>query len=73
MFNVDVTVIGDRAETIQLSVPEGGFPKEFTIGVLVVPEQLLVVNWEKNGRQGQIVKARAIRVQGGSTALKAAA
>jgi hypothetical protein len=73
MFNIDLTVIGERAETIQLSVPEGGFPKELTIGVVVVPEQMAVVNWERNGRQGQIVKARAIKVQGGSAGLKAAA
>jgi hypothetical protein len=72
MFNIDVTVIGDRAETIQLSVPEGGFPKELNIGVMIVPEQLVVVCWDKNGRQGQIVRARAIKVQGGA-ALKAAA
>jgi hypothetical protein len=51
----------------------GGFPKELAIGVVVVPEQMAVVNWERNGRQGQIVKARAIKFQGGSAALKAAA
>jgi hypothetical protein len=74
MYNIDVTVIGgDGAETIRLSVPEGGFPKELSIGVIIVPEQLVVVNWEKNGNKGQIIKCRAIKVQGGSSALKAAA
>jgi hypothetical protein len=52
MYNIDVTVIGDGAETIRLSVPEGGFPKELSIGVIIVPEQMVVVNWEKNGNKG---------------------
>lgn len=74
MYNIDVAVMGgDRAEMIQLGIPEGGFPKELAPGVFIHPEQMLVVTWEKNGNKGQIVKAKSVKVQGGTGAIKAAA
>ena len=33
MWNLDVTLIGEgRAETVQLALPEGGFPKDSASG-----------------------------------------
>lgn len=74
LWNVDVTVIGDaRAETVQLSLPEGGFPKGLGIGTVVIPEEMVAVTWQKNGRAGVMVRARSIKVEGGQAALKGAA
>ncbi len=73
LWNIDVTVIGDRAETVQMSVPEGGFPKGLGIGAMVVPEQMTAVVWEKNGRSGVMVRSKSLKVEGGSAGLKGAA
>lgn len=74
LWNLDVTVIGEgRAETIQLSLPEGSFPKGLGIGALIVPEQMVAVTWEKNGRSGVMVRARSVKVEGGQGGLKSAA
>jgi hypothetical protein len=74
MWNLDVTVIGEgRAETVQLSLPEGGFPKGLGIGTMVVPDQMVAVAWEKNGRSGVMVRARSLKVEGGQAGLKGAA
>jgi hypothetical protein len=74
LWNLDVTVIGEgRAETIQLALPEGGFPKGLGIGAVVVPEQMVAVAWEKNGRSGVMVRARALKVDGGQAGLKGVA
>jgi hypothetical protein len=74
LWNLDVTVIGEgRAETIQLSLPEGSFPKGLGLGALIVPEQMVAVTWEKNGRSGVMVRARSVKVEGGQAGLKGAA
>ena len=73
LWNIDVTVIGDRAETVQMSVPEGAFPKGLGIGAMVVPEQMTAVVWEKNGRFGVMVRTKSLKVEGGSSGLKGAA
>jgi hypothetical protein len=74
LWNLDVTVIGEgRAETVQLALPEGGFPKGLGIGAIVVPEAMVAVTWEKNGRSGVMVRARAVKVEGGQAGLKGAA
>lgn len=74
MWNLDVTVIGeDRAETVQLALPEGGFPKNLSLGTVVIPEGMIAVAWSKNGRSGVMVRAKSVRVEGGSTATKGAA
>jgi hypothetical protein len=74
LWNVDVTVIGEgRAETVQLAVPENGFPKGLGIGAMVVPEGMVAVTWEKNGRSGVMVRARSVKVEGGSAGVKGAA
>ncbi len=74
LWNLDVTVIGEgRAETIQLSLPEGGFPKGIGIGTIIVPEGMVAVTWEKNGRSGVMVRAKSVKVEGGQAGLKAAA
>jgi hypothetical protein len=74
LWNLDVTVIGEgRAETIQLSVPENGLPKGLGIGALVVPEQMVAITWEKNGRSGVMVRARALKLVGGQAGLKGVA
>jgi hypothetical protein len=71
LWNLNVTVIGeDRAETVQLSLPEGGFPKGLGIGALVVPEQMVAITWEKNGRSGVMVRAASLKVEGGQAGLK---
>jgi hypothetical protein len=74
LWNLDITVIGEgRAETVQLSLPEGSFPKELGIGAMIVPDQMVAVTWEKNGRSGVMVRAKSVKVQGGQAGLKAAA
>lgn len=74
LWNLDVTVIGEsRAETIQLTLPEGSFPKGLGIGSIVVPEHMVAVTWEKNGRSGVMVRAKSVRVEGGQAGLKGAA
>ena len=74
MWNLDVTVIGEgRAETVQLALPEGGFPKDLGIGAVIVPEAMVAVTWEKNGRSGVMVRAKSVKVQGGQAGLKGVA
>lgn len=73
MWNLDVTVIGeDRAETVQLALPEGGFPKNIGLGTVVVPEEMVAVAWSKNGRSGVMVRAKSVRAEGASSAAKSA-
>ena len=44
LWNLNVTIIGEsRAETVQLTLPEGGFPKNIGIGAIVVPEEMVAV------------------------------
>lgn len=74
LWNLNVTIIGDsRAETVQLTLPEGGFPKNIGIGAIVVPEEMVAVTWEKNGRSGVMVRAKSVKVEGGLVGTKAAA
>jgi len=74
LWNLNVTVIGDsRAETVQLTLPEGGFPKNIGIGAIVVPEEMVAVTWEKNGRSGVMVRAKSVKVESGLAGAKAAA
>ena len=74
LFNLDVTVIGEgRAQTVQLALPEGGFPKGLGIGAVIIPEAMVAVTWEKNGRSGVMVRAKSIKVEGGQAGLKGAA
>ena len=71
LFNLDVTVIGEgRAETVQLALPEGGFPKGLGIGAVIIPEGMVAVTWEKNGRSGVMVRAKSVKVEGGQAGLK---
>jgi hypothetical protein len=73
MWSLDVTLIGEgRAETVQLALPEGGFPKGIGIGTIVIPEGMVAVTWDKNGRSGVMVRAKAIKVEGGQAGLKGA-
>ena len=66
-----MTLIGEgRAETVQLALPEGGFPKGLGIGTVVIPEAMVAVTWEKNGRSGVMVRAKSIKVEGGQAGLK---
>ena len=74
LWNLDVTVIGEgRAETVQMTLPEGGFPKGLGIGALVIPEAMLAVTWEKNGRSGVMVRAKSVKVEGGQAGVKGVA
>jgi hypothetical protein len=74
LFNLDVTVIGEgRAQTVQLALPENGFPKGLGIGAVIVPEAMVAVTWEKNGRSGVMVRAKSVKVEGGQAGLKGAA
>ena len=75
-WNIDVTVIGEarRAETEQLGVPEGGFPKDLGIGAFIVPEGWTVIKWENDkGQKGEFVRAKSVKVVGGAAALKSVA
>lgn len=48
LWSLDVTIIGtSRAETIQLTLPEGGFPKNIGVGAVIVPERW----WRSPGRR----------------------
>lgn len=74
LWNLDVTVIGDaRAETVQLSLPEGSFPKGIGVGAVVVPQDMVAVTCEKNGRSGVMVRAKSIKVEGGQAGMKGVA
>ena len=74
LWNLDVTVIGEgRAETVQLALPEGGFAKELGIGAVIVPEAMVAVTWEKNGRSGVMVRAKSVKVAGGQAGVKGVA
>jgi hypothetical protein len=53
--------------------PEGGFPKNIGIGAVIVPEEMVAVTWEKNGRSGVMVRAKSVKVEGGLAGTKAAA
>ena len=74
MFNLDVTVIGEgRAQTVQLALPEGGFAKGLGIGAVIIPEAMVAVTWEKNGRSGVMVRAQSVKVEGGQAGGKGVA
>ena len=74
LWNLNVTIIGEsRAETVQLTIHEGGFPKNIGIGAIDVPEEMVAVTWEKNGRSGVMVRAKSVKVEGGLAGAKAAA
>jgi hypothetical protein len=74
LFNLDVTVIGEgRAETVQWTLPENGFPKGLGIGALVAPESWVAVKWEKDGRHGEMHRVKSVKVEGGQAGLKGAA
>ena len=74
LFNLDVTVIGEgRAQTVQLALPENGFPKGLGIGAFIVPDSWVAVKWEKDGRHGEIYRVKSVKVEGGQAALKGAA
>jgi hypothetical protein len=73
-WNIDVTVISEtRAETIQLGVPEGGFPKDLGIGAFIIAEGMTAFHWEKPGRWGVFLRAKSVKVAGGSAAVKGVA
>jgi hypothetical protein len=74
MWNLNVTVIGEgRAETVQLALPEGGFPKGLAIGTLIVPELAVAIPWLKENRHGVMVRADSSKVEGVQAGLKGAA
>jgi hypothetical protein len=74
LWNLDVTMIGEgRAETVQLALPEGGFPKDLGIGAVIIPEGMVAVTWEKNGRSGVLVRAKSVKVAGGQAGVKGVA
>lgn len=75
LWSVEVTLIADRgAETVRLSLPEGGFPKDLAIGAFIIPEGLVVIHWRKNdGSTGLMWAARSGKVVNGLTGVKAAA
>lgn len=71
LWNLDLTVIGEgRAETVQFSLPEGGFPKDLGVGAMNVPEEMVAVTWEKNGRSGVMVRTKSRKVEGGSAGVR---
>jgi hypothetical protein len=75
-WNIPVTVIGDfRAETIQLGIPEGGFPKGLGIGAFVIPDGMVAILWERKdgGGFGVMMRAKSVKVEGGSAGLKGVA
>lgn len=74
LWNLEVTLIAQgRAETVRLSLPEGGFPKELGIGTFLIPEGLVVIPWKKDGGSGLMWAARSVKVVGGLAGVKAAA
>jgi hypothetical protein len=62
VHNLDVTVmVEDRAETVAVSIPEVGIPKDLAVGTMVVPEQMTAICWEKPNRHGVMVTVRAVK------------
>lgn len=70
-----MTLIGDfRAETVELGVPENGFPKGLGIGPFLIPEGLTLVMFErKEGGLGAMWRVKSVKVEGGLAGLKGAA
>ena len=74
VWNIGVAVIFEgRAETIQLSVPEGGFPKELGIGAFIIAEGVTAFHWENDRGWGVGLRANSVKVVGGSAGLKSVA
>jgi hypothetical protein len=81
MWQIDLAVIPVRAdgesgrvEAIELGLPENGFPKNLTVGTVVVAENMIAIPWiSKRGKLGVMVRADAIKVVGGQAGLKPAA
>ena len=73
-WNIEITVIGEaRAETVQLSLPEGGFPRELGVGAFIVAEGMTAFHWEKPPRWGVVLRAKSIKVVGGVAGVKGVA
>ena len=74
-WNIDVAVICDfGVETEQFGVPEGGFPKELSSGMFIIPEAWTAIKWTNDkGKHGEFQRVKSVKVVGGSAALKAAA
>ncbi|MBO0729264.1 MAG: hypothetical protein J2P57_08385 [Acidimicrobiaceae bacterium] len=76
LWSIPVTLITeDGAETIRLSIPEGGFPKELRPATFIDPARPVIILYgEKVGRSaGHIWGARSVKVTGGLAGVKAAA
>jgi hypothetical protein len=74
MWNVGVALIADgRADVADLSLPEGGFPMELGLGGLIVPELMVAIPWVKPDRNGVMVRANSVKVEGGRAGVKGAA
>ena len=40
---------------------------------MILPEGMVAVTWEKNGRSGVMVRAKSVKVQGGQAGVKGVA
>lgn len=74
-WSLVVTIISEgRADTVRLSVPEGGFPKELAIGTFIVPEGMQLIYWtKKDGTSGIMFTAKSVKLAGGLAGVKVAA
>lgn len=55
LWHPDVTVIGEgRAEIVQLSLSEGGFPKGLAERAIILPESIGAVSLGENGLSGKV-------------------
>lgn len=62
VVDIDMTLITDgRPESIQVSLPDNGFPPDLAVGTVVTFEALVCITWEKNGRHGLMWRAQAVR------------
>jgi hypothetical protein len=68
-WNVDLFVVSDeRADVLQLSVPESGLTKNLTVGGDVQVSGLTAIVWEKNGNHGLMFRCDAVRPAGPAAA-----
>lgn len=74
-WNIDVAVISDfGVETEQFGLPEGGFPKDLTGGVFIIPEGWTAIKWDNDkGKHGDFHRVKSVKVVGGSSGLKSVA
>jgi hypothetical protein len=75
IWKIPATMMGDfRAFTVDLGVPEGGFPKTLGAGAFLGFNSLIVVTFDrKEGGLGVTWRDKSVKIEGGSAGVKGVA